>query len=70
MRLEDADWDSGIIENASGRRSLGESVRSSLRTLVLRPHAFFFSKPFALIFVRARINQTFLCLGRTNHFCN
>jgi hypothetical protein len=42
---------SGIIENASGKRSLGDSMKHSLRTLLLRPHTFFFSKPFALIFV-------------------
>lgn len=43
--------DRGIIENASGTRSLGKSVKASLRGLLLRPHSFFFSKPFALIFV-------------------
>jgi len=42
--------DRGIIENASGTRTLGASVRSSLKSLLLRPHTFFFSKPFALIF--------------------
>ncbi|KAJ9669787.1 hypothetical protein H2201_000172 [Coniosporium apollinis] len=42
--------DRGIIENASGRNTLGASLKSSLRTLLLRPHAFIFSKPFALIF--------------------
>lgn len=41
----------GIIENASGTTTLGTSVRSSLKTLFLRPHSFFFSKPFGLIFV-------------------
>lgn len=40
----------GIIENASGRKSLGSSILSSLRKLLIRPHAFIFSKPFALIF--------------------
>ncbi len=45
--------DRGIIENASGRNTLGASLTSSLRTLLLRPHAFIFSKPFALIFVRS-----------------
>ena len=47
------DWlisSSGIIENASGRSSLGSSVISSLRVLLLRPHHFLFSKPFALTF--------------------
>ncbi|KAF9874648.1 hypothetical protein CkaCkLH20_07785 [Colletotrichum karsti] len=42
--------DRSIMENASGRRSLGESVKSCLRELVLRPHHVVFSKPFALIF--------------------
>ncbi|KAF2430759.1 hypothetical protein EJ08DRAFT_588363 [Tothia fuscella] len=42
--------DRAIIENASGKRSLGDSMRSSLRTLLFKPHNFFFSKPFALIF--------------------
>ena len=40
----------GIIENASNRRSLRTSVLSSLRGLLLRPHHFVFSRPFALIF--------------------
>ncbi|KAF6842618.1 hypothetical protein CMUS01_02934 [Colletotrichum musicola] len=42
--------DRSIMENASGRRSLGESVKSCLRELLLRPHHVVFSKPFALIF--------------------
>jgi hypothetical protein len=41
----------GIIENAAGKRSLRESIKSSLQLLLLRPHNFFFSKPFGLIFV-------------------
>jgi hypothetical protein len=41
---------SAIIENASGRSSLVSSVLSSLRILLLRPHHFLFSKPFALVF--------------------
>ncbi|KAK3389354.1 hypothetical protein B0H63DRAFT_390744 [Podospora didyma] len=43
--------DRSIMENASGRRSLGDSLRSSLRTLALRPHKIIASKPFALIFM-------------------
>jgi len=39
------------MENASGRRSLGDSLRSSLKTLALRPHQIIASKPFALIFM-------------------
>ncbi|TDZ18218.1 putative membrane protein [Colletotrichum orbiculare MAFF 240422] len=42
--------DRSIMENASGRRSLGECVKSCLRELLLRPHHVVFSKPFALIF--------------------
>jgi hypothetical protein len=45
--------DKAIIENASGRNSLGDSLKQSARELLLRPHRFIGSKPFALIFVRA-----------------
>lgn len=38
------------MENASGRNTLAASIRSSLRTLLLRPHALLLSKPTALIF--------------------
>jgi len=38
------------MENASGRRTLGASLRASLSTLLLRPHRIILSKPFALIF--------------------
>lgn len=38
------------MENASGRRPLLDSLRSSLRTLLLRPQHLLLSKPFALIF--------------------
>ncbi|KAF2714278.1 hypothetical protein K504DRAFT_369954 [Pleomassaria siparia CBS 279.74] len=41
--------DKGIIENASGRNTLGESLRGSLKELMSRPHGFLRSKPFALI---------------------
>jgi hypothetical protein len=44
--------DKGIIENASGRNTLGGSLRQSARELLLRPHRFIASKPFVLIFVR------------------
>ncbi|KAK0702050.1 hypothetical protein B0T26DRAFT_660232 [Lasiosphaeria miniovina] len=43
--------DRSIMENASGRRSLGQSLRSSLRTLILQPHRLVLSRPFALIFL-------------------
>lgn len=39
------------MENASGRATLGDSVRSSLRNLLLRPHTMILSKPVALIFM-------------------
>jgi len=42
---------SGIIENASGRSTLRQSLITSLSNLVLRPHTLLFSKPFALIFM-------------------
>ncbi|EMC93713.1 hypothetical protein BAUCODRAFT_76361 [Baudoinia panamericana UAMH 10762] len=40
-----------IIENASGRRPMMTSLKASLNTLLLRPHRFFTSRPFALIFM-------------------
>lgn len=46
--------DKGIIENASGRNTLGESLKNSARELLLKPHRFLSSKPFALIFVRSQ----------------
>ncbi|KAF4461262.1 hypothetical protein FALBO_11942 [Fusarium albosuccineum] len=42
--------DRSIMENASGANSLIDSVKSSFRTLILRPHTLLFSKPTALIF--------------------
>lgn len=39
------------MENASGRRPLGASLKSSFRNLLLRPHALLLSKPFLLIFM-------------------
>jgi len=39
------------MENASGRNTLVDSLKTSLRTLFLRPHRIVFSKPFALIFM-------------------
>ncbi|KAF2805641.1 uncharacterized protein BDZ99DRAFT_466596 [Mytilinidion resinicola] len=42
--------DRGIIENASGRNTLGGSLKSSFKELLFRPQRFVFSKPFALIF--------------------
>jgi hypothetical protein len=47
--------DKGIIENASGRNTLGSSIQQSARELLLRPHRFITSKPFALIFVRCAL---------------
>ncbi|KAF1813282.1 hypothetical protein P152DRAFT_465912 [Eremomyces bilateralis CBS 781.70] len=42
--------DKAIIENTSGRNTMRESIRSSLQTLLLRPHHFLSSRPFRLIF--------------------
>ncbi|KAM0324924.1 hypothetical protein ACHAQA_007890 [Verticillium albo-atrum] len=43
--------DRSIMENASGCKSLGDSIKSSFSTLLRRPHALLFSKPAALIFL-------------------
>jgi hypothetical protein len=43
--------DKGIIENASGRNTLGSSLKKSAMELLLKPHRFLASKPFLLIFV-------------------
>ncbi|ROW14060.1 hypothetical protein VPNG_04180 [Cytospora leucostoma] len=43
--------DRSIMENASGRATLGASVKNSLRQLLLRPHTMMFSRPVALIFM-------------------
>lgn len=37
------------MENASGRNTLAASIKSSLKTLLLRPHTIILSKPTALI---------------------
>lgn len=39
----------GIIENSSGRATLGQSLRSSLSQALLRPSSFFLARPFALV---------------------
>jgi len=41
--------DRGIMENASGRNNIKDSVLLSLKDLVVRPQTLLFSKPFALI---------------------
>ncbi|KAK5624557.1 hypothetical protein RRF57_000274 [Xylaria bambusicola] len=41
--------DRSIMENTSGRSTLMESIKTSLRTLVTRPHTMLFSRPVALI---------------------
>lgn len=61
--------DKGIIENASGRRSLRESLKESAKELLSRPHRFVGSKPFALIFVRSAhipISHYVLLQGQIN----
>ena len=42
--------DKGIIENASGRNTLGVSLKKSAVELLAKPHHFVGSKPFILIF--------------------
>jgi hypothetical protein len=39
------------MENTSGRSTLAESLKTSLRSLLARPHAMLFSRPVALIFM-------------------
>ncbi|KAF2264025.1 hypothetical protein CC78DRAFT_533477 [Lojkania enalia] len=41
--------DKGIIENSSGRATLGTSLKTSLAQMLFRPYSFFFSRPFALV---------------------
>ncbi|KAI9719947.1 MAG: hypothetical protein M1828_005985 [Chrysothrix sp. TS-e1954] len=41
--------DKAIIENTTGRNTIMESAKQSLRTALLRPHNFFLARPFALI---------------------
>ncbi|KAH7035636.1 uncharacterized protein B0I36DRAFT_239117 [Microdochium trichocladiopsis] len=41
--------DRSIMENASGRATLSDSLKSSFRNLLLRPQTVLFSKPVALI---------------------
>ncbi|RPB26018.1 hypothetical protein L211DRAFT_805788, partial [Terfezia boudieri ATCC MYA-4762] len=43
--------DQGIMENASGKRPLVESVKAGLVDIVKRPHRFLWSRPFGLIFM-------------------
>ncbi|KAK2605812.1 hypothetical protein QQS21_003766 [Conoideocrella luteorostrata] len=43
--------DRSVMENASGRSSLLESIQSSVRNLVLNPRTALFSRPCALIFM-------------------
>lgn len=43
--------DKGIIENASGKSKMVESMKNSLVELVSRPHKFLMGKPFGLIYV-------------------
>jgi hypothetical protein len=38
-----------IMENASGKNTLGASIKTSFQNLVMRPQTLLFSKPFALI---------------------
>lgn len=47
--------DRAIMENASGMRPLGESLRAGAWEVVRRPGGFLGGRPFGLIFVRARV---------------
>ncbi|KAK3116733.1 hypothetical protein LTR53_002566 [Teratosphaeriaceae sp. CCFEE 6253] len=49
VHVVEADECRAIIENASGKRPMGESFKASVSGLLLRPHRFLTSKPFALI---------------------
>ncbi|KAL1302004.1 hypothetical protein AAFC00_002456 [Neodothiora populina] len=42
--------DKAIMENASGRAALVPSLKSSLKSLLLRPHTFLLTRPFFLVF--------------------
>ncbi|KAI1853144.1 hypothetical protein JX265_011425 [Neoarthrinium moseri] len=43
--------DRSIMENASGRQTMSQALKSVLGTLLTRPHTLLFSKPVALIFM-------------------
>ncbi|KAI8632491.1 hypothetical protein F5Y19DRAFT_365969 [Xylariaceae sp. FL1651] len=43
--------DRSIMENASGRSTLAQSLKTSLHSLLARPHTMLFSRPVALIFM-------------------
>ncbi|KAI1264091.1 hypothetical protein F5Y18DRAFT_83778 [Xylariaceae sp. FL1019] len=43
--------DRGIMESASGRSTLGDSLKNSFRNLLARPQSMLFSRPVALIFM-------------------
>ena len=55
-----------IIENASGKRAMGESFKASFASLVLRPHHFLVSRPFALLF--ALYSGTYLTANTLDTF--
>jgi len=44
--------DKGIMENASGRNTLRQSLKQSVTELVRKPGRFIAGRPFVLIFVR------------------
>jgi hypothetical protein len=55
--------DRGIIENASGRNTLKESLKASWREMLGRPGGFFGGRAFMLVFVSLVPNKTLsLCL--------
>ncbi|KAG8624500.1 hypothetical protein KVT40_007567 [Elsinoe batatas] len=43
--------DRAVTESVSGRATMMNSVKTSLRTLLLRPHQYIFARPFAIMLV-------------------
>lgn len=58
--------DRAIIENASGKRPLYESLKGSLGNLLFRPHLFLTGKPFLLILMT--YGGTYLCANTLDTF--
>lgn len=48
-QISDFQFSSGVIENASGRSSLMNSISASFRALLTQPHTFLATRPFRLI---------------------
>lgn len=54
--------DRGIIENASGRNTLANSLKASARDILFRPRSFFGGTAFGLVFVCDSTFVTFPCM--------